>query len=127
MYVCMYVSMFVCVCVYIYVRACAHLHKHIYIRKCTYMHGKTFMFVMSQVHRLRLRMEELEATWGSSTAMLCGRGQILAAPAQASITEQQDRCMLLARELRIKSERVEAHRCSRRDVIGNARFSFRLS
>ncbi|CAE7799234.1 unnamed protein product [Symbiodinium sp. CCMP2592] len=40
---------------------------------------------MSQVHRLRLRMEELEA----------------------SITEQQDRCMLLARELQIKSERVE--------------------
>lgn len=38
-----------------------------------------------EVHRLRLRMEELEA----------------------SITEQQDRCILLAKELQIKSERVE--------------------
>ncbi|CAE7349061.1 unnamed protein product [Symbiodinium natans] len=38
-----------------------------------------------EVQRLRLRMEELEA----------------------SVTEQQDRCTLLARELQIKSERVE--------------------
>ena len=64
----------------------------------------------------------------SVAAMFCGSGRIRAAAAQASITEQQDRCILLAKELQIKSERVEAHHCSyTRDVTGNGRSSFRFT
>ena len=93
MYVCIYVRM----CVYIYM----YVHARTYTNTSTYASAhtcteKTFMFVMSQVHRLRLRMEELEATWARLLrCSVAGVRSLQLPPRRQSLSSRTDACYWL--------------------------------